>query len=70
MITFSKLAVDLGGLHPGSVRSELILLALPAVIGQAIDPLGQLMETAYIGRLGIFISAAVSYFPLQGTGFL
>ncbi|XP_020112854.1 protein DETOXIFICATION 45, chloroplastic-like isoform X1 [Ananas comosus] len=47
-----KLAVDLGGLHPGSVRSELILLALPAVIGQAIDPLGQLMETAYIGRLG------------------
>uniref|UniRef100_A0A0E0K7E4 Protein DETOXIFICATION n=1 Tax=Oryza punctata TaxID=4537 RepID=A0A0E0K7E4_ORYPU len=39
-------------LHPGSVRNELILLALPAVLGQAIDPLAQLMETAYIGRLG------------------
>lgn len=35
------------------VRSELILLALPAVLGQAIDPMAQLMETAYIGRLGI-----------------
>lgn len=34
------------------VRSELILLALPAVLGQAIDPIAQLMETAYIGRLG------------------
>lgn len=40
------------GLHPGSVKNELILLALPAIIGQAIDPLAQLMETAYIGRLG------------------
>ncbi|KAG8073045.1 hypothetical protein GUJ93_ZPchr0006g46287 [Zizania palustris] len=40
------------GLHPGGVTSELILLALPAVLGQAIDPLAQLMETAYIGRLG------------------
>uniref|UniRef100_A0A0D9VN50 Protein DETOXIFICATION n=1 Tax=Leersia perrieri TaxID=77586 RepID=A0A0D9VN50_9ORYZ len=39
-------------LHPGGVRNELILLALPAVLGQAIDPLAQLMETAYIGRLG------------------
>lgn len=35
------------------VRGELILLALPAVLGQAIDPMAQLMETAYIGRLGI-----------------
>jgi len=34
------------------VRSELFLLALPAVFGQAIDPVAQLMETAYIGRLG------------------
>ncbi|CAL9774045.1 unnamed protein product [Musa acuminata subsp. burmannicoides] len=40
------------GLHPGTVKNELILLALPAIIGQAIDPLAQLMETAYIGRLG------------------
>ncbi|XP_062182325.1 protein DETOXIFICATION 45, chloroplastic-like isoform X2 [Phragmites australis] len=40
------------GLHSLGVRSELILLALPAVFGQAIDPLAQLLETAYIGRLG------------------
>lgn len=40
------------GLHPGSVKSELMILALPAIIGQAIDPLAQLMETAYIGGLG------------------
>ena len=40
------------GLNFGGVRSELILLALPAVFGQAIDPMAQLMETAYIGRLG------------------
>uniref|UniRef100_A0A0D3FCI4 Protein DETOXIFICATION n=1 Tax=Oryza barthii TaxID=65489 RepID=A0A0D3FCI4_9ORYZ len=39
-------------LRPGGVRNELIILALPAVLGQAIDPLAQLMETAYIGRLG------------------
>ncbi|CAL4963901.1 unnamed protein product [Urochloa decumbens] len=40
------------GLNSVGVRSELILLALPAVFGQAIDPMAQLMETAYIGRLG------------------
>ncbi|XP_075074342.1 protein DETOXIFICATION 45, chloroplastic isoform X2 [Nicotiana tabacum] len=28
------------------------MLSLPAIAGQAIDPLVQLMETAYIGRLG------------------
>jgi Na+-driven multidrug efflux pump len=28
------------------------MLALPAIAGQAIEPLAQLMETAYIGRLG------------------
>ncbi|XP_034224118.1 protein DETOXIFICATION 45, chloroplastic-like isoform X1 [Prunus dulcis] len=28
------------------------MLSLPAMLGQAIDPLAQLMETAYIGRLG------------------
>lgn len=30
------------------------MLSLPALAGQAIDPLAQLMETAYIGRLGGF----------------
>ncbi|XP_073102563.1 protein DETOXIFICATION 45, chloroplastic isoform X2 [Elaeis guineensis] len=39
-------------LHPGNVRNELIILALPAIVGQALDPLAQLMETVYIGRLG------------------
>ncbi|XP_022748538.1 protein DETOXIFICATION 45, chloroplastic-like isoform X2 [Durio zibethinus] len=33
------------------VKRELIMLTLPAIAGQAIDPLTQLMETAYIGRL-------------------
>lgn len=31
---------------------ELIMLSLPAFAGQAIEPLVQLMETAFIGRLG------------------
>lgn len=35
-----------------NVRRELVMLSLPAFAGQAIDPLAQLMETAYIGRLG------------------
>ncbi|KAK1388165.1 Protein DETOXIFICATION [Heracleum sosnowskyi] len=35
-----------------SVQTELIRLSLPAIAGQAIEPLSQLMETAYIGRLG------------------
>ncbi|XP_059647398.1 protein DETOXIFICATION 45, chloroplastic-like isoform X2 [Cornus florida] len=34
------------------VKRELIMLSLPAIAGQAIEPLAQLMETAYIGRLG------------------
>ncbi|KAI5342193.1 hypothetical protein L3X38_010068 [Prunus dulcis] len=34
------------------VKCELLMLSLPAILGQAIDPLAQLMETAYIGRLG------------------
>ncbi|ONI29631.1 hypothetical protein PRUPE_1G206700, partial [Prunus persica] len=34
------------------VKHELFMLSLPAILGQAIDPLAQLMETAYIGRLG------------------
>jgi len=29
-------------------------LAVPAIVGQAIDPVAQLLETAYIGRLGKF----------------
>ncbi|XP_037495799.1 uncharacterized protein LOC105630074 isoform X3 [Jatropha curcas] len=37
--------------HPTDVERELIKLSLPAIAGQAIDPLAQLMETAYIGRL-------------------
>ncbi|CAI9111035.1 OLC1v1011168C1 [Oldenlandia corymbosa var. corymbosa] len=35
-----------------SVETELIMLSIPAIAGQAIEPLAQLMETAYIGRLG------------------
>lgn len=35
-----------------SAKRELIMLSLPAIAGQALDPLAQLMETAYIGRLG------------------
>ncbi|KAB5556715.1 hypothetical protein DKX38_007624 [Salix brachista] len=35
-----------------SVQNELIMLSLPAIAGQAIEPLAQLMETAYVGRLG------------------
>uniref|UniRef100_A0A0E0M467 Protein DETOXIFICATION n=1 Tax=Oryza punctata TaxID=4537 RepID=A0A0E0M467_ORYPU len=45
-------AVRLGGDHPGEIRKELLNLALPAIVGQAIDPVAQLLETAYIGRLG------------------
>ncbi|GKC44820.1 protein DETOXIFICATION 45, chloroplastic [Tanacetum coccineum] len=33
-------------------KKELIALSLPALAGQAIEPMAQLMETAYIGRLG------------------
>ncbi|KAK1587153.1 hypothetical protein Q3G72_010179 [Acer saccharum] len=35
-----------------NVQTELIMLSLPAIAGQAIEPLAQLMETAYVGRLG------------------
>ncbi|KAB2602583.1 MATE efflux family protein 3 [Pyrus ussuriensis x Pyrus communis] len=34
------------------IKRELLMLSLPAILGQAIDPLAQLMETAYIGNLG------------------
>nr|GMC81195.1 protein DETOXIFICATION 45, chloroplastic isoform X1 [Ipomoea batatas] len=39
-------------LHSQDIKRELVILSLPALAGQAIDPLTQLMETAYIGRLG------------------
>nr|XP_004290047.2 PREDICTED: MATE efflux family protein 3, chloroplastic isoform X2 [Fragaria vesca subsp. vesca] len=35
-----------------NVKRELLMLSLPAIVGQAIDPIAMLMETAYIGRLG------------------
>ncbi|KAK3195800.1 hypothetical protein Dsin_027110 [Dipteronia sinensis] len=38
--------------HSSDVKSEVIKLTLPAIAGQAIEPLALLMETAYIGRLG------------------
>lgn len=34
------------------VKRELVMLSLPAIGGQAIDPIVLLLETAYIGRLG------------------
>ncbi|KAG9454346.1 hypothetical protein H6P81_007250 [Aristolochia fimbriata] len=46
------LGIPHGGARSRSVESELTVLALPAIFGQAIEPLAQLMETAYIGRLG------------------
>lgn len=41
--------------HSQDVKRELIMLSLPAIAGQAIEPFSQLMETAYIGRLGMWI---------------
>ncbi|XP_066394761.1 protein DETOXIFICATION 45, chloroplastic-like isoform X2 [Miscanthus floridulus] len=38
--------------HSGGIRKELMNLAVPAIVGQAIDPVAQLLETAYVGRLG------------------
>ncbi|KAF8097636.1 hypothetical protein N665_0284s0005 [Sinapis alba] len=51
-----------GNSRPVDVKRELVMLSLPAIAGQAIDPLTLLMETAYIGRLGSVElgSAAVS----------
>lgn len=46
------------GDHPVEVRKELMNLALPAIIGQAIDPLAQSLETAYIGCLAIGCSVS------------
>lgn len=38
---------------------EIWSLAMPAVMAQAIEPMAQLMETAYVGRLGSVELAAV-----------
>ncbi|TQD95063.1 hypothetical protein C1H46_019331 [Malus baccata] len=38
--------------YSADIKHELLMLSLPAILGQAIDPLAQLMETAYIGNLG------------------
>ncbi|ANM68078.1 Multi antimicrobial extrusion protein [Arabidopsis thaliana x Arabidopsis arenosa] len=53
----SVLAREVNGVHTGvarpvDIKRELVMLSLPAIAGQAIDPLTLLMETAYIGRLG------------------
>lgn len=40
-------------LQPPDVKRELLALSIPAIAGQALEPLAQLMETAYIGRLGM-----------------
>lgn len=51
---YSRLTeVPFSRLHSPNVKAELLKLSIPAVAGQAIDPLAQLMETAYIGRLGM-----------------
>ncbi|XP_062099905.1 protein DETOXIFICATION 45, chloroplastic-like [Humulus lupulus] len=39
-------------LHSSDVKREIMMLSIPVIAGQALDPLAQLMETAYIGRLG------------------
>ncbi|KAL6522495.1 Protein DETOXIFICATION 45, chloroplastic [Orobanche minor] len=48
--------------QPKDARRELLMLSLPAIGGQVIEPMVQLMETAYIGRLGFveLASAGVS----------
>lgn len=38
--------------HTIGIKKELFNLAVPAIVGQAIDPVAQLLETAYVGRLG------------------
>lgn len=47
------------------------MLSLPAIAGQAIEPLAQLMETAYIGRLGKFslFPAFFFFYTLQEVSF-
>lgn len=49
----------------GFVR-DIATLALPAIITQAIEPMAQLMETAYVGRI---VGVAVSIFNLVSKVF-
>ncbi|PIA46867.1 hypothetical protein AQUCO_01500420v1 [Aquilegia coerulea] len=48
---------------PPDVKKELIVLTLPAIAGQAVEPLSQLMETAFIGRLGVGSLSSVFLLP-------
>ena len=48
--------ISISETYSPDVKRELLMLSLPALLGQAIDPLAQLMETAYIGNLGLFHS--------------
>lgn len=50
-IASDKVKAELKG-NATNPTHELIMLSLPAILGQAIDPFAQLMETAFIGRLG------------------
>ncbi|XP_058090692.1 protein DETOXIFICATION 45, chloroplastic-like isoform X2 [Magnolia sinica] len=49
---FELMGIPTTGSGSRSVDNELVILALPAIIGQAVEPFSQLMETAFIGRLG------------------
>lgn len=60
-IFFPSELTGITGSGSQSVSSELIILALPAIMGQAIEPLSQLMETAYIGRLGTHAATFFKY---------
>jgi Na+-driven multidrug efflux pump len=46
-------------------KHELLMLSLPAIAGQALEPLAQLMETAYIGRLGTLCFFIYGSFLIQ-----
>ena len=48
-------------IYPGSVGRELTALVIPALMAQALDPFAQLMETAYIGRLGTYFCGCISF---------
>ncbi|XP_063939490.1 protein DETOXIFICATION 45, chloroplastic-like [Daucus carota subsp. sativus] len=50
-VASDKIKAELRG-NATNPTHELITLSLPAILGQAIDPFAQLMETAFIGRLG------------------
>ncbi|KAL8090166.1 protein DETOXIFICATION 45, chloroplastic-like [Apium graveolens] len=50
-VVSDKVKAELKG-NATNPTHELITLSLPAILGQAIDPFAQLMETAFIGRLG------------------